>query len=93
MFDRLDQRSSAEQSVVCIACGEVLARSNAREYDKHGDRWERDGKQFEFLCKPCYRTSGQYSREGLEETLIAANAGEVTDEEFLKAFLAEENQE
>ena len=76
---------------MCIACGETLARSDAREYDKHGDRWDREGKQFEYLCKPCYQDAGQHSLDGLEEELIAANAGKVTDEEFLQAFLAEQH--
>ena len=32
--------------VTCIACGEEVPRSSAREYDKHGDRWTREDKQF-----------------------------------------------
>lgn len=36
-----------DDEVTRIARGNTLARDAAREYDKHGDRWERDGKSFE----------------------------------------------
>ena len=55
--------------VTCIACGEVLDRTDAREYDKHGDRWDRRDKSFEYLCKPCHRELCHHSRDGLEATL------------------------
>nr|WP_241881412.1 hypothetical protein [Halorubrum sp. Ib24] len=45
----------ANQEVTCIACGATLDREDAREYYKHGDRWSREGKEFEYLCKPCDR--------------------------------------
>jgi hypothetical protein len=57
-------------TVVCIACGTSLPRSEAREYDKHGNRWERHGKSFEHLCKECYRDLCHQPRGELEALLI-----------------------
>jgi len=57
-------------TVVCIACGTSLPRSEAREYDKHGNRWERHGKSFEHLCKECYRGLCHQPRGELEALLI-----------------------
>jgi hypothetical protein len=76
---------SARQ-VTCIACGETIDREKAREYDKHGDRWTREGKTFEYLCKPCHREYCHQNRDGLEETLVAADAGRNDRETFLRAF-------
>lgn len=76
---------SARQ-VTCIACGETLGREDAREYDKHGDRWERAGKQFEYLCKSCHRECCHQNRDGLEETLVAADAGRTDRRTFLRRF-------
>jgi len=75
-------------AVTCIACGRSLPRADAREYDKFGDRWDRDGKSFEYLCKPCFRGLCHLSRDGLEETLSVAGAGTVSDEEFLADYAA-----
>ena len=77
---------NSDQQVTCIACGETLARADAREYDKHGDRWSREGKTFEYLCKPCDREYCRQSRDGLEETLIAADAGKTNRKTFLRRF-------
>lgn len=57
-------------TVVCIACGASLPRSETREYDKHGNRWERNGKTFEHLCKECYRDLCHQPRNDLESLLI-----------------------
>ncbi|WP_336035222.1 DUF7562 family protein [Halobacterium yunchengense] len=84
---------SADDTVSCIACGEELSREDAREYDKHGDRWDRDGKRFEYLCKPCFRGLAKHSRDGLEDALAAAGAGRVDDAEFLRRFLAAGREE
>jgi len=75
------------QEVTCIACGETLPRSEAREYDKYGNRWERSGKEFEFLCKDCDKTSSHLPRNGLEELLVRANAGERDTKSFLRRYL------
>ena len=72
--------------VTCIACGETVLRADAREYDKHGNRWDRDEKSFEFLCKPCYRECCHLSRDGLESALVQADAGTVDDSTFLRAY-------
>jgi hypothetical protein len=62
------------RSVVCIACGTSVSRSDAREYDKEGDRWDRYGKEFEHLCKGCYRELCHQPREGLESLLVDIEA-------------------
>ena len=82
-------RHGADRTVTCIACGADLPREEAREYDKHGDRWDREGKDFEFLCKPCFRSLVKQPRRGLETTLEDAGAGQVPDKIFLELFFAQ----
>jgi hypothetical protein len=84
---------TADQQVTCIACGATLEREDAREYDKYGDRWERRGKKFEYLCKPCHRACCHQNREGLERLLVAADAGRTDRTTFLRRYceLAAEN--
>jgi hypothetical protein len=82
--DVLDR--GADEEVVCIACGASLPRSEAREYDKHGDRWTREGKTFEYRCKPCHRAACHQPREGLERTLEAAGAGQTDRDSFLEQY-------
>lgn len=77
-------RSDGE--VTCIACGDTVARDDAREYDKHGDRWERAGKRFEYLCKPCHKECCHQTRDGLEATLVEAGAGETDQKTFLQQY-------
>lgn len=72
--------------VTCIACGETLPREEAREYDKHGDRYSRDGKEFEYLCKSCYGDYCHQPRDGLEDTLVDASAGQVSRDAFLRRY-------
>jgi len=84
---------SGDESVSCIACGASVPREDAREYDKHGDRWDRDGKRFEHLCKPCFRDLAKQPRRGLEASLEAAGAGRVDDAEFLSRFLDASGEE
>jgi hypothetical protein len=72
--------------VTCIACGEEVPRQRAREYDKEGDRWERRGKDFEYLCKDCHRECCHQPRPELEETLCEAGAGERDRSDFLQAY-------
>ena len=76
------------RTVACIACGTSVARDDAREYDKHGDRWDREGKTFEYLCKPCFRELSNASRDGLEDRLIAVGAGTTDRETFLDRYLS-----
>jgi hypothetical protein len=78
--------SDSDRQVTCIACGETLNREDAREYDKHGDRWSRKGKKFEYLCKPCHRECCHQNRNGLEETLVTAGAGRTDRKTFLKRY-------
>ncbi|GAB3683383.1 hypothetical protein GCM10028857_10850 [Salinarchaeum chitinilyticum] len=72
-----------DEAVTCIACGAELPRSAAREYDKQGDRWDREAKTFEYFCKSCDRDRSHQPRRGLEADLVASGAGECDDEEFL----------
>jgi hypothetical protein len=76
------------QEVTCVACGTDLRRSEAREYDKHGDRYDRRDKEFEYLCKPCYRDLCHQPRRGLEADLVAAGAGEQSRSGFLADYAA-----
>ncbi|WP_232687196.1 DUF7562 family protein [Halobacterium zhouii] len=84
---------SRNQTVSCIACGTDLERADAREYDKYGDRWDRDGKEFEHLCKPCFRGLNKYARDGLEDTLVELDAGRVSDAEFIEQFIERTHEE
>lgn len=74
-------------TVTCIACGESLPRADAREYDKYGDRWTREGKEFEYLCKPCFRDLTKHSRDGLEDVLEGVEGRHLSQEEFVAAFI------
>jgi len=76
------------RTVTCIACGESVARADAREYDKHGDRWDREGKRFEYLCKDCSASLVRGDRDGLEATLVRVGAGDCSRETFLARFCA-----
>jgi hypothetical protein len=75
-------------AVVCIACGASLERSEAREYDKEGDRWSRRGKQFEHLCKACHRRLCHQPRDELEALLVELDAGADDRESFLERYCA-----
>jgi uncharacterized protein YhaN len=82
-------RGSRGREVTCIACGDSVPRSKAREYDKYGDRWDRSDKEFEYLCKPCDRDRCHQPRGDLEAHLEAVEAAtDCPDQEaFLAAFL------
>ncbi|WP_394739113.1 DUF7562 family protein [Natronococcus roseus] len=83
-----------DPSVVCPACGSEVPRSSAREYDKYGDRWERENKRFEYLCKPCYGDLCHLPREGLESLLVELEDEEYPWETFLAQYVAAvENQD
>lgn len=81
-------RNSKQESVTCIACGCSIPRAEAREYDKYGDRWDREGKSFEFLCKPCDRERCHSPRDGLERRLVEAAVGTDAPEAFVARYLA-----
>lgn len=80
------------ETVTCPACGRTLDREDTREYDKHGNRFDRHGKSFEHLCKPCHDDLCLQGRAGLEDTLVEIEAGRHADEEFLSRFAAETNE-
>lgn len=86
MWGSRDHRGHTD--VTCIACGAELPRSEAREYDKHGDRFDRRNKEFEHLCKGCYREECHQPRRGLEDLLVESGAGEAARSEFLEAYTA-----
>ena len=81
--------SEAEPALVeCIACGCRLPRSDAREYDRYGNRWNRAGKRFEYLCKPCHAMECHQPRGGLENTLVDVGAVHATPASFVSAYYA-----
>jgi hypothetical protein len=71
------RRNREKKSVICIACGDAVRRSAAREYDKEGNRWERNGKTFELCHQP---------RDELEALLVDIDAGCVEQVEFLARY-------
>jgi hypothetical protein len=77
------------KTVVCIACGTAVRRSEAREYDKEGDRWDRHGKEFEHLCKECYRGLCHQPRNELEGLLVDVSDadGSLSQSAFLARYL------
>ena len=79
-------RDRDRTQVTCIACGEEVPRTAAREYDKHGDRWERADKQFEYLCKECHSDLCHQPRGDLETVLVESGAGESDREAFLGRY-------
>lgn len=85
MWDARQNRD--RRTVVCIACGVSVLRSEAREYDKEGDRWERDGKEFEHLCKECYRDLTHHPRGGLESLISEIETRTDSREEFLRQYV------
>ena len=79
-------RNRAE-TVTCLACGDRITRSMAREYDKHGDRWNREDKAFEYRCKSCHGDLCHHPRDELEGLLVELEAGDVDREAFLAGYL------
>jgi hypothetical protein len=75
------------KTVVCIACGTSVLRSEAREYDKEGDRWSRHGKEFEHLCKECYRDLCHQPRDELESLLLDVERDGLSQTEFLERYV------
>ncbi|MDS0296409.1 DUF7562 family protein [Halogeometricum luteum] len=76
-----------QKTVVCIACGTSILRGEAREYDKEGDRWNRHGKEFEHLCKECYRGLCHQPRAELESLLVDIEADGLRRTEFLTRYV------
>jgi len=81
-------RTGADRkTVVCIACGSSLLRADAREYDKEGNRWDRHGKEFEYLCKGCDDELDHQPRGELESTLLSIETDDLSNEEFLGRYM------
>jgi hypothetical protein len=79
---------SGGDDVECVACGDTVERDAAREYDKHGDRWNRSGKSFEHLCKPCFRRECHQPRDDLESLLVDVEQSDVDSmEDFVAAYM------
>ena len=81
------RRNTDRQLVTCPACGESVARSEAREYDKEGNRWERHDKTFEHFCKDCFRELCHQPRGDLESTLTEIQAAGLSQSEFLRRYI------
>jgi hypothetical protein len=82
------RNGSGREPVACVACGTEVERNEAREYDKHGNRWERTGKSFEYLCKPCFRRECHQPRDELEGLLVDLGAGDgQSQDSFLAAYV------
>ncbi len=81
-------RSDSRQTVTCPACGESIARSEAREYDKEGNRWERHDKSFEHFCKRCFRELCHQPRGDLESTLADIQESGLSQSAFLARYIA-----
>lgn len=79
-------RPASSRPVTCIACGETVPRSEAREYDREGDRWDRRGKCFEHLCKGCHGDLNHQPRDEVEDLLVEVGAGECDRETFLAGY-------
>jgi ribosomal protein S27E len=82
-----------ETDVTCPACGRTLRREDAREYDKHGDRFDRQGKSFEYLCPDCHDQLCLQDRVGLEDMLVRIEAGDHDDAEFFRRYAAESEEQ
>lgn len=82
----LPGRGPDRTEVTCIACGDRVDRSAAREYDKQGDRWDRRDKEFEYLCKPCHRDLCHQPRADLEELLADIDTGGLPRDRFLARY-------
>ncbi|MCL9815670.1 DUF7562 family protein [Natronocalculus amylovorans] len=80
--------SRDKKTVVCIACGETVSRADAREYDKEGNRWERHGKEFEHLCKACFKQLSHQPRDELESMLTDIEIRGLTQEEFVERYFS-----
>ncbi|WP_158055280.1 DUF7562 family protein [Halorussus halophilus] len=80
------RRRRGNDSVDCIACGDTIRRTDAREYDKEGDRWDRKDKEFEHLCKACHNDLCHQPRAELEDLLVDIDAGALSETEFLARY-------
>lgn len=83
------RKDRERDELVCIACGASISRAEAREYDKLGDRWDRHGKEFEHLCKSCYRDLCHQPRDELEDLLVEIEEedGDRDRAEFLARYV------
>ena len=82
----MDWSWTDNEMVQCLACGGHVPREDAREYDRFGDRWERTGKEFEYLCKPCFTAECHLPRTKLEAMLLEIDNDVRTPEEFIRAY-------
>lgn len=87
MFGSDTLRSTDDDATYCIACGEVLPQSEAREYDRHGNRFNDQDSQSETLCQPCHQEYSHVPRDNLESLLVEAGAGTTDDATFLRRYI------
>ncbi|MGM0606302.1 MAG: DUF7562 family protein, partial [Halobacteriota archaeon] len=64
-----------------------VPRSDAREYDKEGDRWDRHGKAFEYVCKACYKDLCRLPRDDLESIILDIEGAGLSQEAFVRRYL------
>lgn len=77
---------SDDRLVTCIACGVRISRSDAREYDRFGDRWDRANKEFEYLCKRCFADECHFPRDDLESILMTLDGDSTSVAGFVRAY-------
>ena len=76
--------------VMCIACGVEVSRHDAREYDRYGDRFQRRGKRFEYLCERCDAELCRHPREGVEARLCAIESAATSRTELVRMFITDQ---
>lgn len=81
--------SHGSESIRCIACGTTVDRTDAREYDRFGDRWDRSEKEFEYLCTGCHDAESHAMRPALESILEEIGSDHESPEEFIAAYYRE----
>ena len=82
------RRERDKEIVTCIACGMTVPRSAAREYDRFGNRWDRDEKRFEHMCKPCHDVECHLPRGDLETFLVTVGSEHESPQTFVTAYYA-----
>lgn len=88
----MGDRPPEDALVTCPACGQSLPCDQTREYDRFGDRWDREEKTFEYVCKPCHREMCHFPRGGLEDLLCDAGSDHETPQAFVRAFYREQDR-
>lgn len=70
----------------CIACGGMVTREDSRIYDTNLTMGTGNADP-DRVCKECHFELNHYTRDGLEDELVEAGAGEVSNREFVHRFM------